>query len=71
MDETYGTAEKATLTPLDTQRKGESDRVQLSNFSFIENRETGRLEVYVTKLGQFEGRPWQEGEVWRYEIDWT
>lgn len=71
VDETYGTAEKATLTLLDTQRKGESDRVQLSNFSFIENRETGRLEVYVTKLGQFEGRPWQEGEAWRYEIDWT
>lgn len=71
VNEEFGVAEKDSLTIIDTKREGESDLVQLSNFSFLENRETGRLELYVTKIGQYDNQPWQHGDVWHYEIDWT
>ena len=60
LDETYGTAKKESYTVIDT---------------ILQNRETGRLEVMLTKFGQFqwgehspEGNPFK-AEVWRYEIE--
>ncbi len=70
IDDKTGKAEKESLTIIDTKREGESEHMQLSNFSFLQNRESGTLEIYVTKIGQFEGRPWQEGEAWHYTVDW-
>ncbi len=68
VDETYGTAKKESLTVIDTRREGESDRVQLSNFYYFQNRENGHLEMFLTKFSQFPGEPWQRGEVWHYDI---
>ena len=75
LDETYGTAKKESYTVIDTMRDGEPKWVQLSNFNLLQNRETGRLEVMLTKFGQFqwgenspEGNPFK-AEVWRYEIE--
>ncbi len=68
VDETYGTAIKDSLTVIDTIREGESERVQLSNFGTMQNRETGRLEVYLSKIGQFDGQSHWNAEPWRYQI---
>ncbi|MBR6771782.1 MAG: exo-alpha-sialidase [Clostridia bacterium] len=68
VDETFGTAKKETLTVIDTIREGESKQVQLSNFSFWQNRETEKLELFVTKIGQFEGETVWKSEVWHYEV---
>ena len=35
----------------------DSEHLQLSNFSLIENRETHDMEVYLTRLGERGGRP--------------
>lgn len=44
---------KDTLTIIDTRDSGkDTDRVQLSNFALLENRETGNLEIYLTRLGE-------------------
>ena len=52
VDETYGTAKRETLTVIDTRREGESDTVQFSNFYLLDDRETGNIECYLTKIGQ-------------------
>jgi len=68
VDETYGTAKKESYTVIDTKREGESDKIQLSNFNFLQDRETGILELRLTKESQFEGRDSRECEPWVYYI---
>jgi hypothetical protein len=67
VDETYGTLIKDTLTVIDTKRETDSELVQLSNFSILEDRETGDIELYLAKIGQF-GRDWLRAETWKYTI---
>ena len=51
VDETIPTLKKGTVTVIDDLAAGESAKLQLSNFSLLENRETHDLEVYLTRLG--------------------
>lgn len=59
---------KDTLTTIDKREDGDSDKLQLSNFSIIQDRETGMIEVYLAKLGQREGYTWW-ADCYRYFID--
>ncbi len=68
VDETYGTAKKESYTVIDTVREGESDQLQLSNFNLLQDRETGRLEIRLTKYNQFPNRPGRECECWTYYV---
>lgn len=46
---------KDTLTIIDTRDpEKDTDRVQMSNFSLLENRETQEVEIYLTRLGENE-----------------
>ena len=51
VDETIPALKRNTVTAIDDRQPGESDRLQLSNFSLLENRETHKLEVYLTRIG--------------------
>jgi len=68
VDDIYGLAKKETFTVIDTKRDGESDRVQLSNFGLLQDRETGKLEIRLAKLCQFNGQPGFKSESWLYKI---
>jgi len=72
VDEKYGCLVKDTLTEIDTRREGDSELVQLSNFSLLENRETLKLEVRLARIGMHsipgEGHDLYS-ETWLYEID--
>ena len=59
---------KDTVTIIDTRREGETELVQLSNFAVIDNRETGDIELYLCKFGQYEGRHIFDCETWKYTI---
>ena len=43
---------KKTLTIIDDLQPGDTRGLQLSNFSLLENRETGDLEIYLSRLGE-------------------
>src|SRR5699024_7084105 len=44
---------KDTLTVIDTRDpKVDTDKVQLSNFFLLQDRETDEVELYLTKLGE-------------------
>ena len=68
VDDGSGLLKKETLTVIDTRREGEPDKIQLSNFCLIENRETLDFEVYLAKLAQFDGNRPFFGESWKYVI---
>jgi len=52
---------KDTVTVIDDRDpERDSEHVQLSNFSLLENRETHTMEVYLTRLGERGGGP----DVW-------
>ncbi len=68
VDQTYGTAIKESYTLIDTRREGESEKLHLSNFTMMQDRETGHLHVRLTKLNQFDDRSAFEAEPWLYDI---
>ena len=51
VDETSPALKKGTVTRIDYRREGDSPRVQFSNFSCFEDRQTHAVEVYLTRLG--------------------
>jgi hypothetical protein len=52
VDEQMPAIKRDTVTIVDDRSDGDSDRLQLSNFSFFENREDHSLEIYLTRLGE-------------------
>lgn len=50
----HGLLIKDTLTTIDTREEGDSEKVQLSNFHFLQDREMGTIELYLNKIMQHE-----------------
>ena len=58
IDEEKLSFKKDTLTVIDDRNpEKDSEHLQLSNFSLIENRETHEMEVYLTRLGERGSQP--------------
>ena len=53
VSEETGLLIKDTFTEIDTKQKGETERVQLSNFYILEDRETLKIEITLSKIGQY------------------
>lgn len=69
IDDTSGLLMKETLTLIDTRREGETERIQLSNFHIMEDRETLNFELTLVKCGQYDAKKNKLAEGWMYEID--
>lgn len=68
VDESTGLLIKSTATPIDDRREGQGD-VQFSNFSLIEDRETGRLELYLTTYGEDpDPARWTAADCYKYTL---
>ena len=63
-----GLAIRESKVLIDTRRSGESEKVQLSNFCILENRENGTLEIYLSKLDQFSAKHKYDCETWKYTL---
>lgn len=51
VDESIPAIKRAFVTAIDDRQPTDSERLQLSNFSLLENRETHTLEIYLTRIG--------------------
>lgn len=69
VDEATGLLIKDTLTLIDTKREGESDKLQLSNFKLMEDRESLHFELSLCKLCQYDPKLPYFAEGWTYDID--
>jgi hypothetical protein len=58
VDEEIPAIRRDTVTLIDDRREGDSTRLQLSNFSLLENRKDHSLEIYLTRLGADPGDFW-------------
>lgn len=52
VDETIPALKRKTATIIDDRQPEDDKRLQLSNFSLLENRETHELEIYLTRIGE-------------------
>ena len=52
VDETKVALKKSTVTMIDDKGPKDGDRLQLSNFCLLENRQTHELEIYLTRYGE-------------------
>jgi hypothetical protein len=53
VDEAIPALRKSTLTVIDDRNpNSDTEQVQFSNFSLFENRETGEMELYLTRYGE-------------------
>jgi hypothetical protein len=68
VDEAIPALRKDTLTVID-DRDPESDttEVQFSNFSVLENRESGEIELYMTRYGERHSH-WLHADAYKYTI---
>lgn len=69
LDEETGFLKRDTFTVIaDRDPDTESDQLQLSNFSLLDDRETDRIELYVTRLGA-DGDDRRRSDAHRYFIE--
>lgn len=65
IDEERAAVRKDSQMVLDTRRAGDPETLQLSNFSLLEDRATGNIEIYATLLGLNPKDFWRS-DVYRY-----
>ena len=65
IDEENIGVKKGSEIIIEDRRDNEPERIQFSNFSLLENRETFDFEIYVTRLGENAEHSWQ-APVYRY-----
>ncbi len=65
IDEERIAVKRDSLVLVDDRREGEAGRLQLSNWSLLEDRETLDIEIYITLLGLDAEDFWAAG-VYRY-----
>ncbi|MDO9464908.1 MAG: sialidase family protein [bacterium] len=68
VEETIPALKKDTLTVIDDyDPENDSPKIQFSNFKLLENRETGEIELYMTRLGESTSH-WLNASVYKYTI---
>lgn len=65
IDESAAAVRRDSVQPVDDRRPEDSERLQLSNFSILEDRQTGDVEIYLTRIGESADHFWGAG-VYRY-----
>lgn len=67
VDETIPAIRKSSVTVIDDRAEGESEMIQLSNFSILEDRETHAIELYMNRLGA-DPKDFWTGDAYKYTI---
>ena len=58
-----------TITVIDRRAPHEPEELQLSNFRFYEDRETGDLVVFVTRYAESGAEDWMRANYYRYRVE--
>ena len=68
VEETTVTLKKDTLTVIDDyDPERDSEKLQLSNFCVLEDRETGAIELYLTRYGEYADH-WLHANAYKYTL---
>jgi len=66
VEEKIPALQRDTVTVIDDRQPGQSDQIQFSNFSLLENRETHELELLITLYGERPGEHWATADCYKY-----
>ncbi len=66
VEETIPALKCNTVTVVDDRRPDQSDHIQFSNFSLLENRETHQFELLITLYGERSGEHWATADCYKY-----
>jgi len=58
-----------TLFVVDERGYNDSPRVQMSNFRFYQDRETGDLLIFLTRYGEQSEKQWMLADYYRYRVE--
>ncbi len=67
VDEKIPALKRSTVTAIDDQRPGQSPKLQFSNFSLLENRETHDLEMLLTIYSE-DPADWRNADCYKYTL---
>jgi len=58
-----------TIFAVDERGYNDSPRVQMSNFRFYQDRETGDLVIFLTRYGEKTEKEWMVADYYRYRVE--
>jgi hypothetical protein len=67
VDENKAALKRSTVTAIDDRKPGQSNRLQFSNFSLLENRETHQLEMLLTIYSE-DPSDWRNADCYKYTL---
>ena len=59
---------RESITVIDRQAPAEPDTVQMSNFRFHQDRETGDLVLFLTRYAERSAEKWMDADYYRYRV---
>jgi hypothetical protein len=57
-----------TITVIDQRGPGDSERVQMSNFRFYQDRQTGDIVLFLARYGERSAENWKSADYYRYRV---
>lgn len=58
-----------TIFAVDERNFNDSPRVQMSNFRFYQDRETGDLVIFLSRYGELSEKEWMIADYYRYRVE--
>jgi hypothetical protein len=59
---------RETIFVVDRRGPADSPKVQLSNFRFYQDRETGDVVIFLTRYGEHSEKEWMNADYYRYRV---
>lgn len=57
-----------SITVIDKRDDDDTDKTQISNFRFYQDRETGNVVVYATRFGENDAKLWKKADHYEYRV---
>jgi len=68
VEESPLTLKRETIFAMDERTFNDTGRVQMSNFRFYQDRETGELVIFLTRYGEQSEKEWMLADYYRYRV---
>jgi hypothetical protein len=60
---------RETIFAVDERNYNDSPRVQMSNFRFYQDRETGDVVIFLSRYGEWSEKEWMIADYYRYRVE--
>lgn len=68
IDESNMGIKRETITIIDQRDEDDTDRTQISNFRYYQDRETGDIVIFATRFGENSTKEWKRADHYRYRV---